>query len=118
MHLSTGEENNTFGGRLREERERLGFSQTALGDALGGKSKKTIINWEQDVSAPDAKELMQMHGLRFNVVYMLFGSSPKMAEQAPAYTPAEHAAMAVRGLSLSEEDAKMVAALAKRLQVR
>jgi transcriptional regulator with XRE-family HTH domain len=116
MHLSTGEKNNTFGGRLAEERERLGFSsQTALGNALGGTSKKTIINWEHDITAPDVNDLMRMHSLRFNIVYLLFGATSEVAQEIPAYTPAEHAALAVRALNLNEADAKMVVQIAKRM---
>lgn len=119
MHLSTGEKNSTFGGRLRDERERLGFkSQTAFGQAMEV-SKKTVINWEQDTTAPDAQELIRMHKLRFNVMYLLFGGRPDLvgAKESPAYTPAEHAAMAVRGLSLSDADATLVVQLARRLEV-
>lgn len=115
MHLSTGEKNDTFGGRLREERERLGFaSQTALGNALTV-SKKTIINWEQDATAPDAQDLMRMHGMRFNIVYLLFGTSVGIAQESPAYTPAEHAALAVRALNLSDTDAKLIVQIARRM---
>ena len=117
MHLSTGENNCTFGERLKAERERLGFaSQTALGGALEV-SKKTIINWEQDTTSPDAQTLMRMHEKRFNINYLLFGSSAVMAEKEfPAYTPAEHAALAIRSLSLSDEDAKMLVQFARRLE--
>ncbi|MCL7660626.1 XRE family transcriptional regulator, partial [Klebsiella pneumoniae] len=42
---------NNIGSRLREERERLGLSQQALGE-IGGVKKLTQLNYEKGDRAP------------------------------------------------------------------
>lgn len=59
--------------RLKEERERLGLSQTAFGQ-LGGAGKTTVIAWERGSAFPNAAflALLAEHGL--DVAYVVTGS--------------------------------------------
>lgn len=70
-----------LGTRLREERERLGFSQTAFG-ALAGVSLRTEQDWERGVSAvkSDFLTVAAAHGV--DVLYVLTGVRSKAAESA------------------------------------
>lgn len=61
-----------LGARMREERERLGFSQSAFAD-LGHVSLRAEQDWERGVSAPKADFLAVAvtHGV--DVLYILTG---------------------------------------------
>lgn len=61
-----------IGERLKEERERLGFTQPVFAELAGAK-KRTLIDWEKDVSSPTAVQLaaLQEHGV--DVPYVLNG---------------------------------------------
>lgn len=74
--------------RIKEERERLGHSQTAFA-ALAGASKHSQINWEKGVGTPTAAVLAAwaVHGL--DVLYVVTGQrAGGTAAPAPAATPA------------------------------
>ena len=59
--------------RIKEERERLGFSQSQFG-AFVEVSKKTQIRWEQEDGAfPDIAQLAVWGGLGLDMVYVLTG---------------------------------------------
>lgn len=62
----------TIGKRLREERERLGYSQPDFA-ALGGKTKKTQIEWEADKATPNAAFLAEVERAGVDVLYVLTG---------------------------------------------
>lgn len=68
-----------LGARLREERERLGFSQSAFG-ALAGVSLRTEQDWERGVSAvkSDFLAVAAAHGV--DVLYVLTGARSKPVE--------------------------------------
>lgn len=64
---------NHIGLRLREERERLGLSQPALGE-IGGVTKLTQLNYEKGKGVPDAAYLYTIHkALGINIHYILTG---------------------------------------------
>ncbi|WP_394231189.1 helix-turn-helix domain-containing protein [Salmonella enterica] len=64
---------NHIGLRLREERERLGLSQPALGK-IGGVTKLTQLNYEKGKGMPDAAYLYTIHkALGINIHYILTG---------------------------------------------
>ncbi len=59
--------------RIKEERERLGFSQSQFG-AFVEVSKKTQIRWEQEDGAfPDVAQLSVWGGLGLDMLYVLTG---------------------------------------------
>ncbi|QXI02278.1 helix-turn-helix domain-containing protein [Pseudomonas monsensis] len=62
----------TIGERLKEERSRLGLSQTDLG-AAGGVGKTTQINYEKGSGSPDAKYLAAAAELGVDVLYVVTG---------------------------------------------
>lgn len=63
---------STIGARLRLERERLGLSQTELGERCGVQ-KRSQINYEKDERAPDATYLVGLAGAGGDVNFVLFG---------------------------------------------
>lgn len=71
----------TSGDRLKEERERLGLSQTSLGEACGV-TKKSQINYEKGERSPDALYLSAFHRAGGDVMYVLTGD-----RTAPALLP-------------------------------
>lgn len=80
---------NTFGERLREERELLDKNQTEFG-ALGGVLKGAQINYEQDKRQPDAAYLASIAAAGADVLYILTGQRGGAAP-APALKPDEAA---------------------------
>lgn len=66
---------STIGSRLREERERLGLSQTDFA-ALGSASKHSQIDWEGDKSAPNARFLASIGEAGADVGYIVTGARP------------------------------------------
>ena len=62
----------TIGERLKEERSRLGLSQTDLG-AAGGVGKTTQINYEKGSGSPDAKYLAAAAELGVDALYVVTG---------------------------------------------
>jgi transcriptional regulator with XRE-family HTH domain len=63
----------TIGGRLKEERARLGVSQTELG-TIGGVGKTTQINYEKNERQPDAGYLAAAAAAGVDVLYVLTGT--------------------------------------------
>lgn len=65
--------------RIKEERERLGFSQSQFG-AFVEVSKKTQIRWEQEEGAfPDIAQLSVWGGLGLDMLYVLTGERSNAA---------------------------------------
>lgn len=77
----------TIGDRLKEERSRLGLSQTDLG-AVGGVGKTTQINYEKGTGSPDAKYLSAVAALGIDILYVVTGvSTPHVVD---GFTAAEN----------------------------
>lgn len=72
---------NTQGERLREERERLGFNQTDFA-ALGGLTKLTQLNYEQNKRAPDGTYLAAIAKVGADVQYIITGQ--RSGERLPS----------------------------------
>lgn len=58
--------------RLKEERERLKLSQTALGELVGA-AKRTVIDWEKGVSSPTAVQLSTLSEHGADAAYIITG---------------------------------------------
>lgn len=70
----------TIGARLKEERSRLGLSQTDLG-AAGGVGKTTQINYEKGAGSPDANYLSAVAALGVDILYVVTGvATPQVVE--------------------------------------
>ncbi|WP_279626542.1 XRE family transcriptional regulator [Salinicola socius] len=63
---------STIGDRIRQERERLGMSQTAFA-TLGGVGKTTQIHYEKNNRNPDTGYLSALEGAGVDTVYVLTG---------------------------------------------
>ncbi|HFG0653983.1 TPA: helix-turn-helix domain-containing protein [Salmonella enterica] len=62
----------SLGKRLREERERLGFSQSDFAELVGA-SRKSQLRWEKDESAPGADVLSIWASKGLDVLYLITG---------------------------------------------
>ena len=71
-----------LGRRLREERKRLGLSQTELG-AHGGVSKDSQLNYENGSRSPDANYLIAIASVGVDVTYLLTGARVGQADLSP-----------------------------------
>lgn len=78
----------TIGDRLREERSRLGLSQTDLG-AAGGVGKTTQINYEKGSGSPDARYLAAAADLGIDVLYIVTGERKPLAVDSISAETAE-----------------------------
>ena len=74
--------------RLREERERLGFSQEAFG-VLGGVQKRAQINYEKGERHPDSAYLAAIAAAGADVLYILTGQRAGGVKPAPTLTAEE-----------------------------
>jgi transcriptional regulator with XRE-family HTH domain len=72
--------------RIKEERERIGLSQTALA-AIAGSTKLTQLRWEQGVASPNASVLESWSKIGIDVLYILTGERSKPVEDT--LTPKE-----------------------------
>lgn len=63
----------SFGKRLREERERLGFSQAQFAEA-GGVGRTTQHTYETDIRKPDLSYLERLRGIGVDYHYLVLGS--------------------------------------------
>jgi len=61
-----------IGERLREERERLGLSQAAMGE-IAGIRKQTQLKYEKGDSCPDAAYLDSLSKFGLDVLYVVSG---------------------------------------------
>ena len=61
-----------LGDRLKEERERLGMSQSAFAEVAGAK-KHAQINWEKGVAAPNGAAFQAWAAAGVDVLYVITG---------------------------------------------
>lgn len=61
-----------IGIRLKEERERLGYTQSEVSNILG-KGLRTIGGWEKGETSPDAEYLIKLNEIGMDIYYILFG---------------------------------------------
>ena len=71
-----------LGERIKEERERLGHSQTAFA-ALAEASKHSQINWEKGVGTPTAAVLAAWSAHGLDVLYVVTGQRQGGAAAPP-----------------------------------
>lgn len=71
-----------IGKRLKEERERLKLSQTALGD-IAGMGKTTVIAWERGTAYPNAEFLEAAANFGVDVYYVITGNRLDNAATTP-----------------------------------
>lgn len=61
-----------IGERLKEERERLDLTQPVFSEVAGAK-KRTLIDWEKNISSPTAVQLSALCSIGVDVLYVLTG---------------------------------------------
>ncbi len=66
-----------IGERLKEERERLGYTHPVFAEIAGAK-KRTLIDWEKNVSSPTAVQLSALTSIGVDVMYVLTGERTNM----------------------------------------
>lgn len=80
------------GERLRDERQRMGLSQTAFAE-LAGSSKRAQIRYEQG-EPPDADYLSEISKAGADVLYVVTGernqASPRTTEEQPSQLSDQH----------------------------
>jgi transcriptional regulator with XRE-family HTH domain len=62
-----------IGGRLRDERRRLGLNQPDFA-AIAGASKRTVIEWEKGSTSPSSVQLSALSGVGVDIVYVVTGA--------------------------------------------
>lgn len=67
-----------IGDRLKEERERLGFSQTEFA-AVAGASKNSQYNYEKGDRSPDADYLAAIAARGVDILYVVTGERKRQA---------------------------------------
>ncbi len=72
---------SSIGERLREERDRLGFNQTAFG-AIGGVQKQAQLKYEKGDRMPDAAYLEAVAKAGADVLYVITGQRSSTALSA------------------------------------
>lgn len=92
----------TIGDRLKEERSRLGLSQTDLA-AVGGVGKTTQINYEKGSGSPDARYLAAAADRGVDILYVVTGvRRPAHADQlGPEGAELLHLAQKINGSDLA-----------------
>lgn len=88
-----------IGDRLKEERSRLGFSQTDLA-GVGGVGKTTQINYEKGERSPDAAYLAAVAESGVDVLYVVTG---ERKPQGPGTLTGEEADLVERYRQMSIE---------------
>lgn len=80
---------NSFGDRLKEERERLGMSQEEFG-AIGGVQKLAQRNYEKNNREPGASYMAAIAAAGVDVLYVITGQRSQPVS-APTLKPDEAA---------------------------
>ncbi|WP_081271635.1 helix-turn-helix domain-containing protein [Variovorax paradoxus] len=72
------------GARLKEERDRLGWSQATLAETAGA-SRRAVVAWEGGVTVPGADALAALAPHGFDVLYIVIGqrSAPVESRLSP-----------------------------------
>ena len=73
-------------GRIKEERERLGYSQTAFA-ALAEASKHSQINWEKGAASPNAATLAAWAAVGLDVLFVVTGQRSQPVPPTAALPP-------------------------------
>lgn len=93
---------DSIGSRLREERDRLGMTQTEIGE-IAGVTKNTQRLYETDQRSPKADYLAALDAARVDVNYVLTGR--RSGTSAPAVVDGELMVRIVEQLERIAEDA-------------
>ncbi|WP_405119473.1 helix-turn-helix domain-containing protein [Pseudomonas leptonychotis] len=74
--------------RLKEERERLGFTQPDFAAAAGA-AKRTLIEWEKGSTSPNAVQIAALSSVGVDVLYVLTGRRAESNGATSHHLPAQ-----------------------------
>lgn len=79
--------------------------------------RKVVRNYEEDKTSPRADQLVELMTHGGDVVYIITGSRLPLSLHQPmaSYLPRDTAAAAISKMTLNEDDAELLIALARRL---
>lgn len=110
---------NEIGLRLKEERERLGLSQVAMGD-IGGVKKLTQLKYEKGESCPDAFYLASLSKFGLDVQYVVIGvrsASVLTADECEMLDSYRVASVAVKAAALAALNAGNSASEVRKVNI-
>lgn len=107
-----GVQMDSFGERLRSERERLGLTQDEFSEK-GGVKKRAQINYEKGERSPDSEYLAAITGIGVDIVYVITGVRATPA--ATALSP-RAAALVDNFEHMADEDKRALERLADAVQ--
>jgi len=70
-----------IGERIKEERNRLGLNQTDFAQVAKA-SKRTLIDWEKNVSSPTAVQLSALNEIGVDINYVITGHRKALSEHS------------------------------------
>lgn len=77
-----------IGSRIKEERERLGFSQAAFA-GIAEATRNSQLNWEKGTAAPNAQVLFAWSKIGVDVLYIITGQRIGGSKAAPVLSADE-----------------------------
>ncbi|EBV0925932.1 transcriptional regulator [Salmonella enterica] len=101
------------GERLKEERKRLGFSQTDFAQMVGA-SYKSQLRWEKDESSPGADALGIWANVGLDVLYVVTGQRSQGVFDIPKMSP-EKLALVEAFDGMSEENKRALLQIGESL---
>ena len=115
MSIKT-EEICLFSPRIAEEMLKTGLKQKKFATRIAT-SDRTLRSWLSDATVPNLRDLRMMEGAGCDAWYIYSGEKLPTAEDGrnEPPSPAERAAAYIASLPLSEADAELLRAMAKRL---
>jgi transcriptional regulator with XRE-family HTH domain len=105
---------STIGIRLKDERKRLGYSQTDFGN-VGGVTKNTQILYESDKRSPDALYLASLAAIGVDVQYITTGiRSDNLSKITTVSQSVKEGDELLDTLELLEKDVKKAMEIARK----
>lgn len=116
MSTDSGEEIFNIGARLKEERQKHGYSQETLGTRIGA-TGRTVKKYEANETSIRAVELLQLSEIGFDVFYIITGERLPggVAQDRATYSVAADIGKFISDLMLSDADADLLRQMAVRL---
>ena len=103
-----------IGERIKEERQRLELSQEAFAK-VGGASKRSQIDWEQNKYRPDADVLASWAAAGADVFYIIMGTRASLASPIDWVSIAAYLSDQLKAAGSESDNQKMRAAAFKSL---
>jgi len=99
------------GERLKQERERLGYSQTEFA-SMAGKTRKTLFGYETGARSPDAEALAVWAASGLDILYVVTGQRSVPVQPEQTRISRRENAMLDNYRACDEEDRKAIERIA------